>query len=61
MAILTKGHGLMEILIYPLLILLLLQNVAEIILITKLLVLLIVYGSTTMTYTLPMAIPSPTN
>ena len=44
MVILIKGHGLKEILNYPLLILLLLQNVGEIILITKLLMLLIIYG-----------------
>ena len=50
MVILTKGHGLKEILNYPLLILLLLQNVGEIILITKLLVLLTVYGNTTISW-----------
>ena len=44
MVILIKGHGLKEILNYPLLILLLLQNVGEIILITKLLMLLTTYG-----------------
>ena len=44
MVILIKGHGLKEILNYPLLILLLLQNVGEIILITKLLMLLTIYG-----------------
>ena len=43
MAPLTKGHGLKEILNCPLLILLLLQNVGEIILITKLLMLLRIY------------------
>ena len=50
MAILTKGHGLMEILIYILPILLLLQNAGEIILITKLLVLLTVYENTTISW-----------
>ena len=49
MAIL-KGHGLMEILTYLLPILLLLQNAREIILITKLLVLLTVYGNTTISW-----------
>ena len=44
MVTLTKGHGLKEILNCPLLILLLLQNVGEIILITKLLMLLKIYG-----------------
>ena len=44
MIILIKGHSLKEILNYPLLILLLLQNVGEIILITKLLMLLTIYG-----------------
>ena len=44
MVILIKGHSLKEILNYPLLILLLLQNVGEIILITKLLMLLTIYG-----------------
>ena len=44
MVTLTKGHGLKEILNCPLLILLLLQNVGEIILITKLLMLLRIYG-----------------
>ena len=46
MVILTKDRGLKEILNYPLLILLLLQNVKEIILITKILVLLTIYGNT---------------
>ena len=46
----TKGHGLMEILIYILPILLLLQNAGEIILITKLLVLLTVYENTTISW-----------
>ena len=41
---LTKGYGLKEILICPLIILLLLQNVGEIVLITKLLMLLKIYG-----------------
>ena len=50
MAILTKGHGLMEILIYLLPILLLLQNAGEIILIIKLLILLTVYGNTTISW-----------
>ena len=44
MVTLTKGHGLKEILNCPLMILLLLQNVGEIILITKLLMLLRIYG-----------------
>ena len=44
MVTLTKGHGLKEILICPLMILLLLQNVGEIVLITKLLMLLRIYG-----------------
>ena len=44
MVTLTKGHGLKEILNCPLKILLLLQNVEEIILITKLLMLLKIYG-----------------
>ena len=44
MVILTKGHGLKEILNYLLIILWLLQNVREIILITKLLILLRIYG-----------------
>ena len=44
MVTLTKGHGLKEILNYPLIILLLLQNVGEIVLITKLLMLLRTYG-----------------
>ena len=50
MAILTKGHSLREILIYLLLILLLLQIAGEIILITKFLVLLTVYGNTTISW-----------
>ena len=50
MVILTKGHGLREILIYLLLILLLLQIAGEIILITKLLVLLTVYENTTISW-----------
>ena len=44
MVTLTKGHGLKEILNCPLLIFLLSQNVGEIILITKLLMLLRIYG-----------------
>ena len=44
MVTLTKGHGLKEILICPLMILLLLQNVGEIVLITRLLMLLRIYG-----------------
>ena len=44
MVTLTKGHGLKEILNYSLMILLLFQNVGEIILITKLLMLLRIYG-----------------
>ena len=44
MVTLTKGHGLKEILNCPLMILSFLQNVGEIILITKLLMLLRIYG-----------------
>ena len=40
----TKDSGMKEILIYPLEILMLLQNAREIILITKLLMLLRIYG-----------------
>ena len=44
MVTLTKDHGLKETLNFPLMILLLLQNVGEIVLITKLLMLLRIYG-----------------
>ena len=44
MVTLTRGHGLKEILNCPLMILLLLQNVGEIVLITKLLMLFRIYG-----------------
>ena len=50
MVTLTKGHGLKEILICPLMTLLLLQNDGEIVLITKLLMLLRIYGKITISW-----------
>ena len=50
MVTLTKDHGLKEILSCPLLILLLMQNVGEIVLITKLLMLLRIYGKITISW-----------